>query len=143
MAKIFLDSNIFLRHLLQDIPDQSSAASELIAKVETGEIQAHTFITAITEVVFTLERTYRVRKPDVADNIRALLQLPGLRLPLKRDINRACDLYVDRNVSFADALHAVQLERLGIDAVASYDRDFDRIPGVRRVDPRTLLKKAA
>ena len=45
------------------------------------------------------------------------------------------DLYVDQNLPFADAYHAVLMERLKLVEIVSFDADFDRVPGIRRVEP--------
>lgn len=64
-----------------------------------------------------------------------MLRLPGIVLPGKRRFGRVFELYVDLNISFADAYHVVMMEQLGLDEVISFDRDFDRVGGIRRVEP--------
>jgi predicted nucleic acid-binding protein len=61
--------------------------------------------------------------------------MPGIVLPAKRRLRRVFALYVERNIPFADAYHAVIAETLGSGEIVSFDRDFDRIPGVRRMEP--------
>ena len=38
-----------------------------------------------------------------------------------------------------DALHAAACIQSGADALCSYDKDFDRIPGLKRIEPDALL----
>jgi len=57
----------------------------------------------------------------------------------KRRYHDAFALFVDRNVSFADAFHAVLARHLDPPEVISYDRDFDTIPGIRRLEPQARL----
>ena len=45
------------------------------------------------------------------------------------------DLYVELNISFADAYHAVMAEALGIQRIYSWDRDLDQVKGLQRVEP--------
>ena len=52
----FLDANIILRHLLQDLPDQSPRATAFIRRIEAGELTVRTTDTVIFEAVFVLER---------------------------------------------------------------------------------------
>ncbi len=37
-----------------------------------------------------------------------------------------------------DLVHLATMERLGISAIISTDMGFDRVPGIRRLDPRLL-----
>ena len=39
------------------------------------------------------------------------------------------------NFSFTDAYIAVQMERAGVEKIYSYDRDFDRLDQVTRIEP--------
>ena len=135
MAEQFLDTNTLLRHFLQDVPDQSERATELIRRIEAGEVQAHISDIVIFELVFTLTRTYRQPKAAVRDAVLAIVDLPGILLPGKRRFHRVFDLFVDLNISFADAYHIVLMEHRQIEAVVSFDRDFDRVTTVKRVEP--------
>ena len=54
---------------------------------------------------------------------------------MKHRLRRAFDLYVDRNLSFADAYHVAFMEHAGIVQVATFDRDFDKVSGIKRVGP--------
>lgn len=49
MILSFLDANVFLRHLLQDDPDQSSKASSFLKHIEEGEVKVRTAETVIFE----------------------------------------------------------------------------------------------
>jgi predicted nucleic acid-binding protein len=64
-----------------------------------------------------------------------LLELPGVVLPGKRRLRRVFDYYVNNNLSFADAYHAVLAQDLNLSEMVSFDRGFDRIPGLRRIEP--------
>jgi len=132
MAVGFLDTNIYLRHLRQDHAVHSPKASAIFAQIEQGQLRLRTSDTVAFEVVFTLERTYKQPRPLIAQGLLSLLDLPGVILPGKRRYHRVFDLYVNQGLPFADAFHAVLMDSLGIREIFSFDRDFDRIPGVTR-----------
>ncbi len=135
MATPFLDTNVLLRHFLQDHADHSPRATVYLSRIERGEIRVRLLPTVVFETVFTLQRLYRVSREDIRDAVLPLIELSGIVLPGKRSLHRAFALYAGLNVSFADAYHAAEMERLSIDETVSFDRGFDRIPGVRRVEP--------
>jgi predicted nucleic acid-binding protein len=87
----------------------------------------------VFETVFLLERHYRRSRAEIRDHLVALLELPGIILPGKRRFRKVFDLYVDLNLPFADAYHAALMAQLRITEIATFDRDFERIPGVRRL----------
>jgi predicted nucleic acid-binding protein len=95
---------------------------------------ARTSDLVVFEAVYTLQRSYGVPKANIAENLLPLLQLPGIVLPKKRRYHKVFALYVDRNIAFADAFHAVLMEELGIRQVLSFDHEFDRLPGISRVE---------
>ena len=51
----------------------------------------------------------------------------------------ALTLYADLNVDFADALLSVRMFKEGVPDLITYDKHFDRLPGVRRVSPKDFL----
>jgi len=135
VALAFLDTNVFLRHLLQDDTDQSARSTALLAKVESGETSVRIADTVVFETVFTLQRQYRVPKDEIRDKVLSLLELRGIVLPGKRRFREVFDLYVDFNVSFVDAYHAVLAKRLGLAGIISFDRGIDRLPDLERIEP--------
>lgn len=135
MALPLLDTNVVLRHLLQDHPDHSPRATALFARIGAGELNAHISSTVLTETVFTLERGYKLGKPAIHDAIRALLDEPNLVLAGKARWHRVLDIYVDRRVSLGDAQQIELMEHMGLSEIISFDKDFDRIPGITRIEP--------
>ena len=140
----FLETNIFLRHLREDHADFSPRATALLSRIEEGSLKVRTADTVIFETVFTLERFYKQSKEAIRDAFLPLIELPGIVLPGKRRFRQVFTYYIDKNISFADAYHAVLLERLRLTQIVSFDRDFNRIPTVTRVEPDTNgdLRKA-
>lgn len=81
------------------------------------------------------QRHYGVPKTDIRDNLLPILELPGIVLPGKRRFRDAFDLYVDLNLPFADAYHVALMRQLGLKEIVTYDKEFDRVPGLTRIDP--------
>jgi predicted nucleic acid-binding protein len=136
MADIpFLDTNILLRHLRQDHLDHSPRATALLERVERGELKVRTADTVVFETVYTLHGFYKQPKAAVRNALLPLLELPGIILPRKRRFRQVFSYYVDLNISFADAYHAVLMEELKLTTILSFDRDLDRVVGISRVEP--------
>ncbi len=131
-----MDTNVILRHILDDHADHSPRAHAFVARIERGEEAVHTADTVVFEAVFTLEKLYRIPRPAIREALLLVLALPGIILPGKSQFRRVFDLYVAHpGISFADCYHAVLATRLGLTEVLTFDRDFDRLPGITRREP--------
>ena len=136
MAPRFLDTNILLRYFTRDDEEKAQRALGLLTRVEQGQERIETLPTVIFETIFTLQSFYQVPRPQIRELLLPILHLRGLRLARKDLLRQALDLYVERpGLSFADAYHAAfLLQRPGAE-IYSWDTDFDRIPGITRVEP--------
>jgi predicted nucleic acid-binding protein len=135
----FLDTNIFLRHLTADHPVRSPECLRLFQAIEEGRLSAWTTHLVIFEVVFTLRRFYGVEPARIAELMIPILELSGVKLTQKRLYRRVFELFTFDALGFADAYHAALLEHRGQSRLISYDREFDRVPGLQRLEPRSLL----
>jgi len=137
MSTRFLDTNIFLRHLLNDDPAKSPACFALVQAIERGEVSAWTSHLVIAELVFVLsgKKTYNLSRPEVRDRLLPLINLPNLKIPQKRLFGRIFDLYTSLPIDYVDCYHAALLEGREAAELYSYDSHFDRVASVRRFEP--------
>ena len=135
----FLDTNVILRYLTRDNEAKAAACYELFQRVQRGEEKLFTCEAIITEVVYVLSSPrapYRLNQEEIRARLQPILTLRGLKLSQKRVFLHALDLYVYYPfLDFEDALAAAHLENQGLAEIISYDRDFDRIPGLQRIEP--------
>ncbi|GAC1355324.1 MAG: PIN domain-containing protein [Herpetosiphon sp.] len=136
MANIaFLDTNVLLRHLRQDHPEYSPRATALLERVEHKELKVHISDTVMFETVYTLHGLYKQPKAAIRDALLPLLDLPAIILTHKRRWHQVFGYYIELNISFADAYHAVLMEEMKLTSILSFDRDFDRVQGIQRLEP--------
>lgn len=132
----FLDTNVLLRHILRNHPEHSPRARAFLERVAQGEVATRTADTVVFETVFTLEKLYRTLRTDIRDAVLPIIELPGIELPDKASFRVVFDLYVrHRSLSFADCYHAVLARQLGLEKILSFDRGFDRLPDIHRIEP--------
>jgi predicted nucleic acid-binding protein len=132
----FLDTNVLLRHFLDDHPDHSPRATALIGSIEQGQRAVRISDTVIFETVFLLHKRYGVPRHIVRDLLREFLHLPGVALPGKRMMDEVFDLFVDQpGLSFADSYHLILTRQLGIGTIIAFDQAMGRVPGIVRVEP--------
>lgn len=130
----FVDSNVFVYHIAGD-PEYGNVASRIIERVEEGE-EAATSTLVISQVCGYLK--WR-RRPDVIPNFLGFLRsLPNLTKidTIFVDFIEAWDLYIRHNLDWGfwdDLIIAAQMNRLNIHEIYSNDKDFDKIPAIKRV----------
>ncbi len=138
----FVDTNVFLRYLTGDDQVKAHACYQLFQRVNHGDEELFTCESIISEVVYVLSSTrapYRLSHDEIRDRLVPILTLRGLRLPQKRVYLEALDLYASSPyLDFEDALAVAHMQQQGIGEIVSYDRDFDRVTGIRRTEPPTL-----
>jgi predicted nucleic acid-binding protein len=134
---IFIDANIFIRHLTRDDPQKAQACFDLFRRAERNEINLTTAESVIAEVVYVLSsrQLYNIPRDEIRRLLRPLLSLPGLKLTHRGMYLRALDLYAAYPIDFADALLAAQMEQQHVTELYSYDRDFDQVAGIKRLEP--------
>jgi len=135
MPTRFLDTNVLVRHITVDDPIKARAARELLLRVERGEEQVASSPLVVFETIFTLQSFYQVPKQRIRALLLPLINMPGLSLPDKRLYEPAFDLWVQSPMSFADAYNSVYMQANQLTEIYSWDTDFDRVPGITRLEP--------
>jgi predicted nucleic-acid-binding protein len=111
-----VDSNIIVRYLTADDPEQFAKANALIR----GE-EVYVCTTVLLETEWVLRRGYRFSRDQIIAALTAFAGLP--RVILEDPALAAKALEWTRNgVDFADALHLAKAE--GCEAFVSFDQRF-------------------
>ena len=131
----FLDTNILLRFLTRDDERKAQCALELLMRVERGEEKVITSPLVIFETVYTLQSFYKVPRQTIKEQILSIISMRGLHLPDKNIFYQAFNFYVAKNISFADAYNAAYMLAEKIPNIYSWDKDFDKIEGITRLEP--------
>ena len=137
MSPPFVDADVIIGLLTGDDRAKQVAARALFDRIEAGDADVATPVTTIADVVYVLaSRTlYGLPRTEVSQLVSALVRLPNFRVANRRDVLRALDLFAATNLDFGDAFILASMESAASQALYSYDRDFDRIPGVEHREP--------
>lgn len=138
----FLDADIFLRALVEPLTDidkaKFAACTALLERLALGLEEARTAEAIVTEVSYVLRSRaqYHLPPAEIAARLRPILTIRGLRLSKKRTFLRALDLWeAHPSLDFEDVLIIAHMEHFGDTELLSYERDFDQIESVRRIEP--------
>lgn len=133
--KVFVDTNIFLRFLLADHPQQSPACKKLFEKAQTGKAKLVTLPIVIAEIAWVLSSFYKEPVKEVARKLRIILLFEGLEVPYRDALLSATQVFESGGIDFIDAYVASWLRTEGLDRIYSYDKDFDKVEGIKRIEP--------
>lgn len=131
---ILVDANILMYAAGAEHPHKAPAARWLSA-VARGEIEAALDAETLQEILHRYRAIGRWRDGrQVYDLARQLFpEVIAISAPILDRARALLDTHP--KLMARDALHAAVVLHEELAAICSYDRDFDKIPGVRRVQP--------
>jgi predicted nucleic-acid-binding protein len=126
---IGVDTNVLLRHLVNDDPQQSPAATRFLA--ERGpEDPAFVSTAVLLELIWSLRRSYRLPNDDVSRIIESLLRSRDIVVQDAGAVRRALWDSRDEQADIADAVIAHAAIDAGCDGIVTFDRRAQRLPGM-------------
>jgi predicted nucleic acid-binding protein len=131
-----LDTNVIVRHLLQDHPEHSARATTLIRSIESNERTVRISDAIVCELVYVLNKRYGIPRQIVKGSVIPILELPGVLQPGKRIYHDIFDLWVEQpSLAFVDCYQLCLARHLGLPGVITFDRKMNRLPGVEQIEP--------
>jgi predicted nucleic acid-binding protein len=127
----FLDANVLIRHLTGDPPEIAARATRFLERADALMLPD----VIVSEVVYVLESFYEAPREQVATAVRAILAFRPVGVVDPQLLLRAIELYEVESIDFADAYLVACAESAGVAEIVSFDRDFDRIHSVNRIEP--------
>jgi predicted nucleic acid-binding protein len=136
---IYLDTNIFL-YAIQQHEKYGNACATILQDVQDKKIKAISSTITLAEMIGALQKINdelkkRGNRPiRIEESFDAILNYPVTWLDISPIlIRKSLD---HTNILFGvDCIHRESMELHGIEKIISADRDFDTIPGIRRIDP--------
>jgi len=130
-----IDANIILRYLTNDVPEQAKKTELLLKKVEAGNETVFLPDIILADIIWILEGYYKQTRDDIRNWIVALLSLKGLIFSDKDIALVSLDIYSSKSVDWSDAFTAAQMLKRNVNKIYSFDRHFDKIDGIIRIEP--------
>ena len=133
----YVDADIFLRFLTRDDPAKAERVKELLERAERGEVALLTSESVIAELVFVLSspKLYNLSRERIRALLVPIVSLRGLKIASRSLLLAALDVYATTPLDFVDALVGAHMEARQVTEVYSYDRHFDLVSGIRRLEP--------
>ncbi len=156
-SRVFLDAGVFIYHFCVE----SGQCGRLLARCERGEVRGVTSVIALLEATHRLMMAEAVRmglvtrgsvarklreRPDVVRSLtgyrRQIENVPrwGIQV-LPADLGRcvrAADVRAAHGLFTNDSIIVATMRDAGVTAIATADRDFERVDGIEVYRPTDL-----
>lgn len=126
---IALDTNVLVRFLVEDDPAQTERARVFLQRIIDAGSTAFVSDVVLCEIVWVLERSYKLRRPEIARLLGRLLRANHLAFLSPDPLAPALEAYDEGRGDFADYVIREHARAHGCDAVATFDRALLKEPG--------------
>lgn len=125
---IGIDTNILVRIIANDDPDQSSLARRLFADAASGGSPLFINDAVLCETFWVLRSAYRINPQIVADAFQKLVDTKGTVFENEARVREVLFQCKEREGDFADLLIGAINREAGCAATYTFDRKAARLP---------------
>lgn len=125
MKGLYLDTNVLLRYLLGDIPDQFQKAKKIIEEVEKGTTTGFLSILVVNELIWILEKYYHLRRNVYIPKLLKLFLIDQIKImEVKKDIlTKILERMQKQKIDFTDLYLAHTAPK---QQIVSFDEDLKK-----------------
>jgi uncharacterized protein len=131
MNKVFVDTNLFLRYLTNDIPEKASLLETLLKQAESGQLKLIINSLVIAEIVWKLQSYYKFPKKKIDETVSSIVASHLFAIPERDILLQSLEDFNILNIDFIDAYIGNWMKNQGIHQIYTLNqKDFRRIPGI-------------
>ncbi len=119
---IALDTNVLVRYLMMDDPEQSRRAAAFIDGIADAGDRMYVSHVVLCEVSWVLGRAYRMSKANLVSALSAMARTAQFTVEDPDIAGRALRRYQSGGADFADYLIAERARAAGCERLATFDR---------------------
>lgn len=137
MTRPVVDTDVIIRLVSGDDPVKQQAARAMFNRVEAGQLEVAAPVTVFADATYVLgsRRLYGLQRNVVAAALSTLARIPGFHVDERQEVLRALTIYGSTKLDFGDAFILASMDADGSTLLYSYDRGFDRVSGITRIEP--------
>ena len=125
---IGLDTNIVLRYLLQDDPEQTRQANQIIDRQLSEQNPGFISLVTVLEIVWVLRSLLKQTPSQIATHIEHLLAADSLEVQNEQQVFEAAFALKRDTGEFEDALIGALNAWAGCSSTLTFDRKAARLP---------------
>lgn len=124
-----LDTNVIVRFLMKDDAEQAALATKAFAEF-TDAAPGFVCREVLVELVWVLQKIYRLPRTDIADAVEGLLGAREIVIEAADHVAVAVDRLRKGGAGFADQMIALAGQGAGCQATVTFDRKAACLPGM-------------
>lgn len=128
------DTNVLVRYITRDEPDQYQAAKAFLESHCTRETPGFVNTIVLCELVWVLTGAYDATQDDVVRVIDQLLRTRQLQIERRDQVRMALDAYRKNRSGFAGCLLGQINQHAGCTKTVTFDQNASTVDGWRRLD---------
>lgn len=126
MRIIVIDTNVFLRYLLNDHPIFSKKAKKLFLLAQHEKIELYLDEIVLAEIIWTLSSYHKIPKNQIKNSLKILISQRWIVNPRKKLMLETLDNFALKKVDYIDSWLFVVANSLKL-KIGSLDKDFNRL----------------
>lgn len=126
MKKLYVDTNNFLRFLLQDNIEQAKVAEKKFTLAKEEKVKIIIISEVIPELVYVLSGVYKLSRVKVAKYIEYIVKTAYFNVEQRDVWVKVMSIYPQVNVDIVDIFLAVKAKDEDGE-VLSFDKDFEKL----------------
>jgi len=119
-----LDTNLIIRFLLNDLPEQADKVEKLFSKAKPSSLEIPDIV--IAEIIYVLLSYYELDKNSVIDKIDLLIEFEKIKCN-KKILKNALEAFKNHSISFVDAYLLAKVTAGENSRVYSFDKGLGKI----------------
>lgn len=120
------DTNVIIRYLVRDIPEQFAEVEPWFEKVRIGREKALILESVVVECVYVLTKFYGVPKHEAVSALSGLLHYKGIVNEDRDILLEALELFSGKNLDLVDCLVLLRAKNNGF-KVLTFDKALKKL----------------
>lgn len=102
MKNIIIDTNVFLRYLLNDVPSQVNKIEAIFKQAKKGRLRLFVPQIIIFEIAYALDKFYKFPKSISVEKLKSVLSADFLEIQDVDSLKNSLETYSKEPISFVD-----------------------------------------
>jgi predicted nucleic-acid-binding protein len=134
MNRSAVDTNILLRSIVRDDPEQTPKARAYFSAQRQAGVMVYINLIVLVETVWALRQIYKYPKIEILAIVQGFLNTSGIELQESELVEKAIGYYRNSNADFSDCLILVRNQKANVADTKTFDKKAAKLPGFSLLD---------